>query len=274
MKPIQIKDHFLTQEDFQLVERWPGILQTLTVPNELEKYYASDKYISHHQDSKSLKEILYKQFQNLNFNYKKNILRTYLPNGATVLDYGCGAGEFLKAIEQDYSTTGLEPAEAARAYAQQKAQRTTFIDSIVQCPNDGFDAITLWHVFEHIADPEGMLSIFKRKLKKDGYLIIAVPNFSSYDAEYYGEHWAAFDVPRHLFHYSRKGMISFLQKSKFEVIEIKPLIFDAYYISLLSEQYRKNPLSVLKAPLIGAISNFKALKTGEYSSLIYILRNT
>ena len=116
-----------------------------------------------------------------------------------------------------------------------------------------------------------MLQIFYNKLKTKGLLIIAVPNHTSYDAEYYKEFWAAYDVPRHVYHFSKSGMEKLFNSEKWEMKKIKPLLLDSYYISILSEKYKKNPLFWLRGGIVGAISNFKASKTGEFSSLIYII---
>lgn len=269
---MKIKDHFLTQETFQLIEtQTKGVFKTFPVPKNLDKYYESEKYISHHQDSGSIKEKLYKYLQTFNLKYKKNILLKKLPENATVLDYGCGAGEFLKFIEKDFTTLGLEPNETARNSASRKLTKTKLITSLEIIEEKSLDAITLWHVFEHIENQEDILKIFHNKLKINGILIIAVPNSTSYDAEHYKQFWAAYDVPRHLYHFSKLGMVNLMSNSQWGIKEIKPLLLDSFYISMLSEKYKKSSLFWLKGLAFGAISNFKALKSKEYSSLIYII---
>lgn len=277
---MKIKDHFLTQEEFELQEtNIPGVLKTYPIPENLGKYYESKDYISHHQDSGSLKEQLYKLLQKFNLKYKKNIVQKSISNEPTtnnqqpksILDYGCGAGEFVKFIAEDFKTFGFEPNENARKFAQQKSPKTTFLSSptLSEIEDGSLDLITLWHVFEHIENQSEMLSVFHRKLKPNGKLIIAVPNHTSYDGQKYKAFWAAYDVPRHIFHFSREGMLRLMNNKDWQVENIAPLLLDSYYISMLSEKYRKNPLFWLFGGVHGAISNFKALKTGEFSSLIY-----
>lgn len=277
---MKIKDHFLTQEEFELQEtNIPGVLKTYPIPENLGKYYESKDYISHHQDSGSLKEQLYKLLQKFNLKYKKNIVQKSISNEPTsnkqqlksILDYGCGAGEFVKFIAEDFKTLGFEPNENARKFAQQKSPKTTFLSSptLSEIEDGSLDLITLWHVFEHIENQSEMLSVFHRKLKPNGKLIIAVPNHTSYDGQKYKAFWAAYDVPRHIFHFSREGMLRLMNNKDWQVENIAPLLLDSYYISMLSEKYRKNPLFWLFGGVHGAISNFKALKTGEFSSLIY-----
>ncbi|MGC4129031.1 MAG: class I SAM-dependent methyltransferase [Bergeyella sp.] len=270
---MKIKDHFLSGETFEIQEtEHKGIYKTCPVPENISKYYESKDYISHHQDSGSVKEKLYKFLQKFNLNYKYNILSKHLFQGAKVLDYGCGAGEFLKFIEEDFDTVGFEPNENARTSAKQKTSKTQFISDLNELENESLDGITLWHVFEHIENPSEMLNQFFDKLKPNGFLIIAVPNHTSYDAKHYKEFWAAYDVPRHLFHFSKSGMEKFFNTEKWKLEKIKPLLLDSFYISMLSEKYKKSSLFWLKGFVFGAISNFKASKTGEFSSLVYIIR--
>ncbi len=269
---MKIKDLFLTQEEFMLVETPVlGILKTTPVPSNIEKYYESEQYISHHQDSNSFKDKLYKFAQSFNLNYKRNTVAGETFRNAHILDYGCGAGEFVKYIEDEFTTFGYEPNASARSSATRKTSKAQIIDDINSLDNNSLDVITLWHVLEHIEDQETILKIFHQKLKENGKLIIAVPNYASYDAKYYKEFWAAYDVPRHLYHFSKKGMEQIFNTHEWKLKKIKPLFLDAFYISILSEKYKKNPLFLLKGGFIGAISNFKASKTGEFSSLIYII---
>lgn len=269
---MKIKDHFLSQEIFEIKEtEIKGVFKTSPVPSDISRYYESEDYISHHQDSGNLKEKLYKFLQKFNLNYKYNILSKNLLRNASILDYGCGAGEFLKFIEDDFITFGFEPNDFARDYATKKTSKTKILNDIDSIDNNSLDAITLWHVFEHIDNQEDILEIFRKKLKDNGLLIIAVPNPTSFDAKHYKEFWAAYDVPRHIYHFSKSGMENLMNKGNWKIKNIKPLLLDSFYISMLSEKYKKSSLFWLKGFILGAISNFKASKTGEFSSLIYII---
>lgn len=270
---MKIKDHFLSKEIFEIKEtEIKGIYKTYPIPENISKYYESKNYISHHQDSNSLKEKIYKFAQSFNLNYKRNILSAVTFENAKVLDYGCGAGEFLKHIENDVETFGFEPSEAARNFAKQKTSKTKFVENLDEIENESIDVITLWHVFEHIENQSEILSLFHQKLKSNGYLIIAVPNHTSYDGKYYKEFWAAYDVPRHIFHFSKSGIQKLFNTKNWKLEKIKPLLLDSYYISILSEKYKKNPLFFIFGGIIGVISNIKASKTGEFSSLVYIIK--
>ena len=269
---MKIKDHFLTQEEFEIKEiSTPGVYKTNPVPENISAYYDSVNYISHHQDSGSLKETLYKFLQNFNLKYKRNILFEYVGKKKRVLDYGCGAGEFIKYVENDFETFGFEPNESASSAAIKKVQKTKIINNLDFIKEGSLDAITLWHVFEHIENQDEMLQQFHSKLKEKGLLIIAVPNPTSYDALKYKEFWAAYDVPRHIFHFSKSGMEKLMNNGSWKIKKIKPLLLDSFYISMLSEKYQKSSLYWLKGMIFGLISNINASKTGQYSSLIYII---
>ena len=270
---MKIKDHFLSQEIFEIKETdTKGVFKTTPIPSNISRYYESEDYISHHQDSGSLKEKVYKFLQSFNLNYKRNILAERIHQGAKVLDYGCGAGEFVKYIEDDFETYGYEPDADARKAATAKITKAAIIDDIQKIEDQSLDAITLWHVFEHIENQDEMLRTFHGKLKDKGLLIIAVPNPTSYDALHYKEYWAAYDVPRHIYHFSKNGMENLISKNAdWKMRKIKPLILDSYYISMLSEKYKKSSLFWFKATIYGTISNVKALFSNEYSSLIYII---
>ena len=269
---MKVKDHFLTGEEFELVETSiKGIYKTTPLPSNLSKYYESKEYISHHQDSGSIKEKLYKFLQGFNLNFKRNILAKEIGINLNILDYGCGAGEFVKFIEEEYNTFGFEPNESARNVAKQKATKTTFISTLDEIQDGSLDAITLWHVFEHIENQKDILNLFYKKLKTNGLLVIAVPNHTSYDGQKYKNFWAAYDVPRHIWHFSKSGMEQLMNNDSWKIKKIKPLLLDSYYISLLSEKYKKSPIYWLKGFIYGAISNVKATKSGEFSSLVYLI---
>lgn len=269
---MKIKDHFLTQEEFEIIEtETSGVYKTYPVPENLGPYYDSKDYISHHQDSGSLKEKLYKVLQNINLNYKKKLLIEYAGKDKKVLDYGCGAGEFIKYIEKDFDSYGFEPNPVARKHAKSKVKKSTVIEDLNILPDQSINVITLWHVFEHIDNQGDILDKFYNKLTDKGLLIIAVPNPTSDDALRYKEYWAAYDVPRHVYHFSKNGMERLMNNKKWKIRKIKPLLLDSFYISMLSEKYKKSSLFWIKGLFYGLISNVKASKTGEFSSLIYII---
>ncbi|MDR2123072.1 MAG: class I SAM-dependent methyltransferase [Flavobacteriaceae bacterium] len=269
---MKIIDHFLTKETFEVKEtEYKDVLKTQNIPHDLNRYYESSKYLSHNKDH-SLKSKIYLFIQKLNEKYKLKIISNYKSSGK-ILDYGCGDGSFLEFMKNNqFSILGYEPNSNAFQTACSKIGKENVITSLDSIENNSLDIITLWHVLEHIPNPEEILSTLRSKLKTDGFLIIALPNYKSYDAKFYKENWAAWDVPRHIYHYGKNGAINFFNLNQFDVLYTYPLPFDSFYISLISENYSKNPLGIFRFPVVACLSNLKGMKDGNFSSVIYILR--
>ena len=139
-----------------------------------------------------------------------------------------------------------------------------------QIPEATFDLITMWHVLEHVHDLKWQVEQLQRLIKPQGRIVIALPNYKSYVAQFYRERWAAYDVPRHLYHFSKTTLTRIFKSKGLILKKTEKLIWDAYYISYMSEQYEDHSLPLLKGAYRGLISNLKAIKTGEWSSLVYI----
>jgi 2-polyprenyl-3-methyl-5-hydroxy-6-metoxy-1,4-benzoquinol methylase len=255
---------------------------TLTSPRpaneELGKYYQSENYISHSNKATTVLDQVYLIARNFTLKWKVSLLRKYGPaqGDLHILDYGCGTGEFLKTCQDSgFKIAGVEPSENART----KSSTTNQIqihESIDGLDSKTFDIITMWHVLEHIPDFETIIQKLRSKLSNGGILFIAVPNHKSFDGQHYKQFWAGFDVPRHLWHFSSDTMKKILAKNNFSVVDICGMKLDAYYVSLLSEKYKAGNYTTLKgyinAVVNGIRSNWKARKTGDYSSLIYIVK--
>jgi SAM-dependent methyltransferase len=206
---------------------------------------------------------------------KTQLLKTFISKGS-VLDYGCGTGDFLTACKKKgFLIQGIEPNELARNQARNQTQVKINSDISDLSKEHKVDIITLWHVLEHVPNPKETLEQLKTHLKPGGHIIIAVPNRDSYDAKIYKEHWAAYDVPRHLFHFNQLNIKYLGKELKLKYIKTIPQYFDAYYVSMLSEKYLKKGSSFVRGMLSGLKSNSWASKNdGNYSSLIYVLRKT
>ena len=192
-----------------------------------------------------------------------------------LLDVGCGTGDFLQVAKQNnWIVSGIEPNEKARIIANTKTNNSVFeVEHLLRISPNSFDVITLWHVLEHLPKLGEHISILKSILKPKGFLIIAVPNYKSYDAKYYKEFWAAFDAPRHFWHFSQQSISSLVEKENMKVVQTLPMEWDSYYVSLLSEKYKSGKMNIFNAFRIGWLSNYKAKQSREYSSLIYIIKN-
>ena len=270
---ISAKDHLVSGEEFQLLyDPKFDMLHTNPRPAEddLAHYYESENYISHTDNKNGIVSFLYQTVKNYSLKKKVTLIKQLNNGSGKLLDIGAGTGDFLVAAKKNrWEIFGVEVNENARALA--KGKSVSLENSIEKFTGHTFDVITMWHVLEHISNYEEILDKCHSLLNASGVLLIAVPNYKSFDARYYKQNWAAYDVPRHLWHFSRNSLPKLLKRS-FELVKTKPMIFDSYYVSLLSEKYKTGKNFSLNAFWIGLQSNVKAKKTQEYSSLIYCFR--
>ena len=276
---LTVKDHSVSGEDFQLVHNQElDMLETIPQPsaNTLSEYYKSEDYISHTDSKRNWFEKAYHFVRGMALKRKLKLINSFPVSGKTILDVGCGTGDFLLTAKNNaWNVYGIEPNEKARAIANSKTINQVFDTNTLQEFESGtFDVITLWHVLEHLPNLETEIQNLNRLLKPEGRLVIAVPNFKSYDAKHYNAFWAAYDVPRHLWHFSQTSISKLFSKHNLEIEKTLPMTFDAFYVSLLSEQYKSGSKNPLTAFWIGLQSNLKAKRTGEYSSLIYVLKKS
>lgn len=267
----KVKDISISQETFKLDTCLScGFVFTNPQPdsNALSKYYDSEVYISHTGTKKGLINKLYHIVQNFNLKLKFNAIKKHVPRG-TWVDYGAGNGAFLSyLIKKKIPNKGFEPDSTARKIGQDKGANIEDTSKYSSDP-EKLACITMWHVLEHVPNLSETISEHAHKLIRNGVLTIAVPNHHSFDGKYYKSFWAAYDVPRHLWHFTESDIISLVEKSGLKHIQTKPMPFDAYYIAMLSEKYRgKNSF---RGIVIGALSNFYARISGyPFSSQIYI----
>lgn len=273
MKPyLESKDFSVTKESFELLyDENLDMLITKPQPENLDKYYQSESYISHTDSSKNFTDKIYQAVKKFSLGRKVKLISTYTKTEKTLLDVGAGTGDFLiAASNKNWKIDGVEPNHDAKIKARKKGIEVfSDLDAV---SNKKFEVITLWHVLEHLPNLETQIAKLVSLLEQDGTLIIAVPNFKSFDAKYYKSFWAAFDVPRHLWHFSHTAIEKLFLKHQMKVVKTKPMVFDAFYVSLLSEKYKSGKQHFVKAFFVGLWSNINALFTKESSSCIYILR--
>ncbi len=269
-----VKDHSVSQEEFSLIYNDElDYYITTPIPSNLEIYYESDNYISHTDATKSIQDKLYQSVKKINLRNKLNLINQYAPNTKNLLDVGAGTGDFLKQAQLNgWTIAGIEPNPKARDLAKKK--NITLVPSLEEITEPLYDVITLWHVLEHLPNLETQINQLHNLLKPKGTLVIAVPNYKSYDANYYKEYWAAYDVPRHLYHFSRNAISRIFSRYKFDLLRTKPMLFDAYYVSLLSEKYKTGKSNYIKAFMVATISNIRGFFNKEHSSIIYVLKKT
>ena len=273
---LTVKDYSVSKEIFDLYhDETLDMLITHPQPSleNLGKYYESEDYISHTDSKRSLFEKLYHLIKSIALKNKLNLLNSLQPNKGRILDIGAGTGDFLSvANSAGWKTVGVEPSDKAKAIAKSKG--VSFVEQTSELESYSFDVISMWHVLEHVPDLYKQIKELKRLLKPTGTIIIAVPNFKSFDAQYYGKFWAAYDVPIHFWHFSKTAIKLLFEKEKMKLEKVLPMKFDSFYVSLLSEKYKSGKMNFMKAFFIGLQSNFKASQHFEYSSHIYILKNS
>ncbi|GAB2802342.1 class I SAM-dependent methyltransferase [Rhabdobacter roseus] len=280
-KYLLVKDHTVSKRDFQIVrcERC-GFLFTNPRPpaQEIGQYYDSSDYISHHDEATTLMSRVYNGVRNYTTGQKIHLIERVSPRRqGTLLDVGCGTGYFLSQCrQQGWTTVGTEPDAQARDVAQSRVGELIF--ESIEAPyfeEKSFDIITMWHVLEHVHDLNGTLDWLRARLVADGKLLVAVPNPESNDAQTYQANWAAYDVPRHLYHFTRKTMQELMDRHAFRLESVQPMWFDSYYVSMLSTRYQSGRTSLPKSVLSGSVSNWKGRKSSKgfpnTSSLIYVL---
>jgi 2-polyprenyl-3-methyl-5-hydroxy-6-metoxy-1,4-benzoquinol methylase len=272
---LTVKDYSVSKETFDLYyEETLDMLITHPQPSleNLGKYYESEDYISHTDNKRSLFEKLYHFIKSIALKNKLNLINSLQPNKGRILDIGAGTGDFLSVAKNDgWQTIGVEPSDRAKAIAKRKG--VSFVSATSELENHSFDVISMWHVLEHIPELDKQIKELKRLLKPTGTLIIAVPNFKSFDAKHYGKFWAAYDVPIHFWHFSKTAIKLLFEKEEMKLEKVLPMKFDSFYVSLLSEKYKSGKMNFIKAFFIGLQSNLKAKNNFEYSSHIYILKN-
>ena len=271
------KDHFLSGENFSILKcNHCDFRFTNPRPDETEmhRFYDSPDYIAHDAGKRTLLLRIYKLVRELSLRRKYSIVNKYC-NGKVLLDIGCGTGEFLDYCRKmNFITIGIEPNDKARNFAVSDLGLTIFDESHLDEFFPGtFDVITMWHVLEHVHKLNERLQQIQELLKPDGTLVIALPDSDSWDAKNYKEFWAAYDLPRHLYHFTPDSFINIMRKNGFGLVQIIPLKFDAFYISLLSEKYLTGKLKYISALINGIRSNIYGRKNkNNYSSLIYICK--
>lgn len=271
---LWLKDDFLSHEDFHICECLNcGLLYTMPRPSKdrIGSYYKSEDYYSHQENKNGFIPKLYERVKSVNLRSKYKMATAEKCVGK-LLDIGCGVGDFIHTAEQNgWDCLGVEPSEDARQIAASRIKASIIqSEELELIPNETFDVITMWHVLEHVDNLKWQVEQLQRLIKKDGRIVIAVPNYKSYDGQYYQNLWAAYDVPRHLSHFNRITIAKIFKSKGLELIKTDKLIWDAYYVSFMSEQYKHHSLPLLRGAFRGCVSNCKAMRSGEWSSMVYI----
>lgn len=277
---LSAKDHTVSKQEFEIwhcADCTARFTQNAPDKQEIGKYYQSEDYISHTDTKKGFINSLYHRVRNLTLASKQKLINksTKLQKGR-LLDIGAGTAAFLHKMKQSgWDVEGLEPDSLARENAKQLyGLDLKTSEQLFELPAQSFDAITMWHVLEHVHDLHEYVDQLKLLLKPEGRIFIAVPNYTSFDAGYYKHFWAAYDVPRHLYHFSPTSITQLLLRHGLQLKGIKAMWFDSFYVSMLSEKYKRGKQDLVAAVWNGSISNWKAVwNTEKCSSIIYIVES-
>jgi 2-polyprenyl-3-methyl-5-hydroxy-6-metoxy-1,4-benzoquinol methylase len=275
---LQAKDYTVSQNTFDIVSCVTCHLLFTNPRPEAEQagyFYKSENYISHSNTQKGFVNKLYHAVRNITLKQKTNLIQAYQQGTKNLLDIGCGNGHFLHACQQrGWNTFGMEldPETAARAAALTKQSISPNLQMIPEEAH--FELISLWHVLEHVYEIDAYFEFFKTRLTPDGKLLLALPNSNSFDASYFNAFWAAYDVPRHIYHFTPETIQFVAKKHGFKLAKQKGQVFDSFYISLLSHEYKTGSKKLVASFFVGLWSNILAyFKTGNYSSNIYIFEH-
>ena len=272
---FRAKDHLVSGEYFDIIWNESRTIAKTNIENikDISLYYNSSKYDSFKNTAKGTLDIIYFLIQKIMFRYKLFLIRVYL-KGNRILDYGAGSGKFAAYLSRkNFNTSVVEPYN--KEIKNQSLLNINVFEKSTDIPkSDYYDAVTLWHVLEHLPNPEHVLSKIHNLLEKNGVLMIAVPNINSLDARYYKSYWAALDVPRHIWHYTIKGIISLVESKGFKLEKKYPLFFDAFYVSYISETHKNSWFSMIRGFFFALLSNFSALFNKEFSSMIFVFKKT
>ena len=277
---LHTKDYSLTGEDFQIIQCANCTLEyTDPAPSKeaIAPYYNFPSYISHTDTKEGLVNKMYHKVRNHTLTQKTNWVQSlFTGHKGQLLEVGAGTGAFADSMsKKGWKVIALEPDASSRQKALDNYNLNILpIEELFHLEPAKYEVITLWHVLEHVHDLNAYMKIFHSLLKPNGRLIIAVPNYTSYDAGYYKKYWAAYDVPRHLYHFSPLSMHYLAKKHKMSIIQKLPMWFDSFYVSLLSEKYKQSGMiGMIRAFFIGCISNLTALSNVDRgSSMIYEIK--
>ncbi len=275
---LTAKDHTVSQKDFAVwhcANCTARFTQDVPGQDAIGPYYQSDKYISHSDTKKGVVNSLYHLVRKRTLNAKLQLVMQQVGMAkGELLDIGCGTGAFLNTMKMaGWGITGLEPDASARSKAKELYQLEPLSpEKLFELKAGSYHAITMWHVLEHVHELHAYIGQLQQLLTANGKIFIAVPNYTSKDAAVYKENWAAYDVPRHLYHFSPQSMAQLIAPYNLKITTIKPMWYDSFYVSMLSEQYKSGKGNLIKAFWNGLVSNFKTMSdTGKCSSVIYII---
>ena len=272
-------DFTVSKESFILL-RCPqcGVVFTSNPPKESEtiRYDTLDLKLKLGDSPRGLTDKLYYYVRHRMLRKKASIVESQsYRTGGTLLNYGAKTGYFSHYMERrGWKVTSIEKYHEERQFSLETFHHRMYdVSEMDRLTPETFDVITLWHVFEHCYNPNGLLNRFYRLLRPGGILLIACPNICSTDAMHYGANWAAYNVPRHLWHFNPTSLSNLLNKHGFTLMHRQKLSYDCFYISVLSEKNKNSKMPFLRGMWFGMRCWFISLaRLDKSSSLVYVFR--
>ena len=267
----EAQDYLVTGEKFKVyLDENKIIGKTIPFPKkeEMRKYYNSEEYYPHSLNKRNLFGLLYSKTRKYMQRKKLTWMKGFLKHNSNVLDYGCGSGSFVRYLRaKSINAYGYDPNIKLNTLCE-----FNYITDKDTWKNKKYDIIFLWHVLEHIHNPFLLIENLKENLNKNGEIFVAIPNYKSHDSKYYGKYWAGYDLPRHLWHFTRESIYQIAKKTNFKIKKEKLLYLDSIYVSFLSEKNKANPFPFFLGLANGLLSVLKSFFTRESSSLFFILK--
>lgn len=221
----------LTNEIFRLVTcNQCGLVYLNPRPSaeQLDTFYPEEYWWRRGKKTNNVLSKLARNFEEWYRTYLLNtevrLLKKMLNKGSKILDVGCGRGDILYLCKRSgFETYGIELSEKAARNARIEYGLDVYQGSLFEIdfgPNY-FDAITFYHVFEHLPDSLRVLKKANRMLKDEGILVIQIPNIDSLQFKLFSKRWFGLSIPQHFYHFSSRTIEEMLKKANFEIVNIR-----------------------------------------------------
>ena len=238
-----VTDRFDKSSQYQIQRCRCGMISTNPRLDfeELSDHYKNKNYHPQNRENRIF-NCFYRIAQIFNNRSKKKLIQKYHCKGF-LLDYGGGDGQFCRYMSRNnWNTHIYEP------YLKISGIKGGFVSDKKEVKSGFYDVISMFHSLEHIYDLDDAFSLISRSLIEKGVLIVSVPNYNAAERPWFKSKWIAYDVPRHVHHFTIESIKKILDKYGFEIIDYRPMYIDTIYNIIMS--YNSRLEVILKAPLL------------------------